>query len=335
MTDAAAVPSTAAVAAQAAPTAAAKTRSLVARMADRFNVDADKLMTTLKATAFRQRPDKQGRVYEPSNEEMMALLVIADQYRLNPFTRELFAFLDPKSGAIVPVVSVDGWIRIINEQPTLRSLSFAVSQETTTHKAKTCHLWMECRIVRSDRDEPIVIREYFDEVVRRVDFATPWDSHPNRMHHHKTLIQAARVAFGFGGIYDEDEAHRVIEGEGARVPETSPALAEINRKVAPAPSAAAPALEHQPAQGAPLTLPGTAERVAVEPPASSVAVDAAASKTAPTFTFADVSAKIAAANDADSLADAVSVIDAVADPAHRKRLHEIAEARERELDAED
>lgn len=223
----------AAVAAPAQVTTAAPSRtSLIERIAGRFAVDANRLLPTLKATAFRQRADrKTGEVREPSNEEMFALLVIADQFRLNPFTKELFAFMDPKSGAIVPVVSVDGWIRIINEQPSLRSLEFRLSDETSEHKGKTVHAWMECVIKRSDRDAPIIIREYFDEVVRKVDFATPWDSHPNRMHRHKTLIQAARVAFGFGGIYDEDEASRIIDSTAQQVPDPAPAIAALNAKV--------------------------------------------------------------------------------------------------------
>jgi len=47
--------------------------------------------------------------------------------------------------------------------------------------------------------------------VRTPSFPTPWDTHPKRMHRHKTLIQAARIAFGFSGIYDEDEAERILE----------------------------------------------------------------------------------------------------------------------------
>jgi hypothetical protein len=44
---------------------------------------------------------------------MMALLIVADQYGLNPWTKEIYAFPD-KSNGIVPVVGVDGWARIIN-----------------------------------------------------------------------------------------------------------------------------------------------------------------------------------------------------------------------------
>jgi hypothetical protein len=39
----------------------------------------------------------------------------------------------------------------------------------------------------------------------------PWQTHTKRMNRHKSWIQCARLAFGFAGIYDEDEAQRIIE----------------------------------------------------------------------------------------------------------------------------
>lgn len=183
--------------------AVAKKQGLVSKMADRFGVDADKLMSTLKNTAFKVK-DK-----EVSNEQMMALLVVADQYCLNPFTKEIYAY--PDKGGIVPVVGVDGWSRIINENPQLDGIDFRFSGETLDHKGIKCHEWIECVIYRKDRQHPTTIREYFSEVVRKLAYPTPWDSHPNRMHRHKALIQCARVAFGFVGIYDQDEAERIIE----------------------------------------------------------------------------------------------------------------------------
>ena len=40
---------------------------------------------------------------------------------------------------------------------------------------------------------------------------------------HKAMIQAARLAFGFTGIYDEDEAERIKDaGDGIKPEETSP-----------------------------------------------------------------------------------------------------------------
>lgn len=314
--------------------------SLTVRIAQRYGIDADKMLSTLKATAFRQRADhKTGIVREATNDEMLALLTIADRYNLDPFTRELFAFLDVKSGAIVPVVSVDGWIRIINDRPELRSISFVYSEDTRKHKGKTVHNWIDCAIARSDRDSPIVIREYFDEVVRDVTFATPWDSHPNRMHRHKTLIQTARVAFGFGGIYDEDEAHRILDGVATTVPEQAPALASINAAVKPA----APAIEHRPAEVVPpLVVPSVVgavepERVPAQQSPAEAADDAFGAAVAQTLepgerpggkhagpSFAEVAEAMQKAADDDAFAVAVDLIRSVADPAHRVELERIA-----------
>lgn len=193
----------------AAPTLAGKP-SLVMRIASRFGVDADKMLDTLKQTAFRtEKP--------ASNEQMMALLVVAEQYGLNPWTKEIYAFEDKYKG-IVPVVSIDGWVRIINERPELDFITFDYAPDDSEDA------WIECTIGRKDRSRPIVVREYLKECYRDTG---PWKSHPRRMLRHKTLIQCARVAFGFAGIYDPDEAERIrdanaIEGSFTAV-STKPA----------------------------------------------------------------------------------------------------------------
>ena len=168
---------------------------LIERFAERYGVEPTQLMDTLKATAFRtEKP--------ASNEQMMALLVVAEQYSLNPWTKELFAFPDKQSG-IVPVVSVDGWSRICNEHPQFDGVEFRYSDTAEIE-------WIECIIYRKDREHPTVAREYLAECKRNT---SPWNSHPRRMLRHKAMIQAARLAFGFAGIYDKDEAERIIEGE--------------------------------------------------------------------------------------------------------------------------
>ncbi len=195
---------------------------LVAAMAQRFGVDAGKFLATLKATAFRQ---KEG--VDISDEQMMALLVVANEYKLNPFTKEIFAFPDKQNG-IVPVVGVDGWLRIINDHSQMDGIEFRYSEtivvDPSTNekkpKHKPCPEWCEAIIARKDRSNPTVVREDFDEVYRepfqdrnkKYWIGGPWQSHTKRMLRHKALIQAARVAFGFSGIYDEDEANNIIEG---------------------------------------------------------------------------------------------------------------------------
>lgn len=180
--------------------------ALTGKLAARLGIEGNtELENILKVTAFKQRDGN-----PPSDAQMTALMIVANQYGLNPWTKEIYAYPDKQNG-IVPVVGVDGWSRIINDHPQLDGIEFKYSPETVTHKSKVCHEWIECLIYRKDRAKPIVIREFFSEVVRSVSFATPWDSHPNRMHRHKTLIQCSRVAFGFTGIYDDDEAERIAE----------------------------------------------------------------------------------------------------------------------------
>jgi phage recombination protein Bet len=197
--------------------------SLVEKMAGRFSIDADKLLDILKATSFRQSDGG-----APSNEQMAALLVVADQYGLNPFTKEIYAFSDKRAG-IVPVVGVDGWSRIINEHPASDGFEFKESEKyVIPEHGKSCPEWMEVVIHRKDRTHPIIVREYIDEVYRPPfikdsrPILGPWQTHTKRMFRHKVLIQGARIAYGFTGIYDEDEAERIIEMGDAEVINSSP-----------------------------------------------------------------------------------------------------------------
>lgn len=164
------------------------------------------LIATLKATAFK------GQV---TDAQMAALLIVANQYGLSPWTKEIYAFPDKQNG-IVPVVGVDGWSRIINDNPQFDGMDFQQDEESCT-----------CIIYRKDRNHPIKVTEYMAECRRNVG---PWQSHPRRMLRHKAMIQCARLAFGFAGIYDQDEAERITEkdmGAVVRVVDTEAALTEI------------------------------------------------------------------------------------------------------------
>lgn len=161
--------------------------SLLAKMAARFSVEPGKMLSTLKSTAFKG---------DVSNEQMMALLIVADQYGLNPWTKEIYAFPDRQNG-IVPVIGVDGWARIINNNPEFDGMEFEQDAESCT-----------CVIYRKDRAHPTKVTEYLSECRRE---AAPWKSHPRRMLRHKAMIQCARLAFGFVGVFDQDEAERIIE----------------------------------------------------------------------------------------------------------------------------
>jgi phage recombination protein Bet len=179
--------------------------TLTNKLATRLDLgDGVGLIDTLKATAFK------GQV---SDAQMTALMVVANQYGLNPWTKEIYAFPDKQNG-IVPVVGVDGWSRIINNHPQFDGMEFAQDDESCT-----------CIIFRKDRGHPIKVTEYMAEC-RRANVG-PWISHPRRMLRHKTMIQCARLAFGYGGIYDQDEAERIVDekvvvGEVVREPKLLP-----------------------------------------------------------------------------------------------------------------
>lgn len=168
--------------------------SVLVRMAHNFGIEPQKMLGTLKATAFKG---------DVSNEQMMALLVVAEQYNLNPWTKEIYAFPDRNHG-IVPVVGVDGWSRIINSHPQFDGMDFAEGELNE----KKVPEWIECRMYRKDRSHPTAVKEFFAEVARDVG---PWKTHPRRMLRHKAMIQCARLAFGFVGIFDEDEGERIKE----------------------------------------------------------------------------------------------------------------------------
>ena len=99
--------------------------TLVQRLGQKFDIDKTvDLDKTLQATAFKT----EGTI---SPEQMTSLLVVANQYGLNPFTREIFAFPD-KGGGIVPVVGVDGWARIINNHAQLDGIEFKEDKDSCT-----------------------------------------------------------------------------------------------------------------------------------------------------------------------------------------------------------
>lgn len=160
--------------------------SIIMTMAQRYEIDADELNHVIQATIMPPNA---------TQAEFLALLMVANVYKLNPMTREIYAF-PKKGGGIVPVVSIDGWIRIVNERPDLDGFEF---EEHNDDNGKLVSV--TCKIHRKGRTLPIVVTEYLDECIRQTE---PWKM-ARRMLRHKSFIQCARYAFGFSGIYDEDE----------------------------------------------------------------------------------------------------------------------------------
>jgi phage recombination protein Bet len=191
-------------------------------MAERLQVEPSVLKDTLKNTIIKKATDA----------EFMSFVIIANSYKLNPLMKEMFAFPD-KSGGIIPIVSTDGWNKIMQNNPEYKSHSYIESEEyITMPSAKPCPKWMEIHIQKKDGSETVV-REHLDECFRNQNFTNPWQTHTKRMLRHKTKIQGAREAFGLGGIYDEDEAERIVEAQVVRtITSTKPVVAMPEEVVA-------------------------------------------------------------------------------------------------------
>jgi hypothetical protein len=191
---------------------------LLETFGNRYNVPAKLVRETLQRTAF---PDAK------NDSEFIAMLVVANEYHLNPFTRQIYAF--SQNGHVVPVVSIDGWIAIINSQETLEAIEFDYAEKRfVLGSSKPCFEWIECSIWRSDRDKPITVREYFDECYKSTP---PWNQSPKRMLRHRALIQAGRLAFGLS-FREPDEVSRMQENnlEDVIIEEAAPEPSTVAEK---------------------------------------------------------------------------------------------------------
>lgn len=173
--------------------------SSLAILAERLHADPEKLLATLKASVWKGA----------TNEELLALAIVSNNYGLNPILKELYAF-PAKGGGIVPIVSIDGWLRITNDHPQMDGIETSYREEDGKLVSCTAKIW------RKDRTHPTIVTEFLSECKRNTE---PWKME-HRMLRHKAIMQCARVAFGFSGLMDEDEGGVVAErkASGREVP---------------------------------------------------------------------------------------------------------------------
>lgn len=205
-------------------------------LGQRWNIEPTKLVEVLRGTVIK--PDKNGKV--ASNEEVAAFCVVANQYDLNPWTREIYAFFSPDKG-VTAIVPIDGWVKIVNRHKDAHGeLDFDGCEFEEVEGANGLPISCTCTIHVKGREHPIVATERYAECKRNTN---PWSQHPFRMLRHKSYMQAARYAFGLSGIHDEDEA-RDITGE-AKVGVAMPV------ELPPAPVAESTPQEAEPTQQPP------------------------------------------------------------------------------------
>lgn len=179
---------------------------LIDKLAARFELTPESLLRTVQKQCFPKG--------EATTEQLVAFLIVVDQYGFNPFTKEIWAF--PSSAGVNPVVSVDGWAKLINNHPDFNGMTF----KDVVSDGKVVSI--TCQMHRKSRAYPVEVTEYLSECKR----GTPmWNQWPARMLRHKATIQAARLAFGFSGILDSDEAERAND-----VRDDNAAAESMNRK---------------------------------------------------------------------------------------------------------
>ncbi len=197
--------------------------SVLASLGTRYNVEPAKLLETLKNTVFKNSTEAQ----------LMALCIVADQYQLNPFTKQIYAFPD-KGGGIVPVIGVDGWMKMMNEHPQFDGVEIEVAEDQTTGKPYS----VTATIHVKNRKFPTKVTEHLSECARNTD---PWNKQPRRMLRHRAIIQAIRVAFGFSAMDPEEaDALQLAAPANSGKPDFGPAIVTSEPAPTPAPPAEAP-----------------------------------------------------------------------------------------------
>ncbi len=161
-------------------------QTAIVTMADAYSLTPEAFERTFRNIAM---PDG------CNDAEFVSCCLVAQQHGLNPLTKEIY-FMKTKSGAIQPIVGVDGWIKKCNEHPQFDGMSF---EDHFDGKELTS---VTCTIHRKDRSHPTSVTEYLKECRTN---SGPWKTHPCRFLRHRALMQCARIAFGFAGVVDRDE----------------------------------------------------------------------------------------------------------------------------------
>jgi phage recombination protein Bet len=205
--------------------------SVLIRLGQQFGVVPSKLLDIVMNTLIPHDAK-----VSTTPEHVMAFLLVAEKYGLDPFTKQIYAF-PAKGGGIQAVVGVDGWYFLMNTHPQFAGLEFTDHADVNDPSKLVA---ITARIFRKDRpDHPTEVTEYMVECMRDID---TWRKWPRRMLRHKAAIQCARIAFSLSGIVDPDEAERFIEARGSKVTRVQGGMGGLKTALA------APAVEALPVE---------------------------------------------------------------------------------------
>jgi phage recombination protein Bet len=190
--------------------------SALVKLSRQYGIEEQKLIDTLKSTVIkpkkiRGKDGKPDTWQEASTAEVNAFLMVAAQYDLDPMLKQIHAFVSESGGGIVPIVGYDGWVKLVNREKRFAGIEFI---DHLDEKNNLYAITGKMKIFNDPGGKPehgtreVEVTEYLEECRGTT---TPWTKWPRRMLRNKVYSQTARMAFGFSGIYDEDEGDRIIE----------------------------------------------------------------------------------------------------------------------------
>ncbi|WP_375630854.1 MULTISPECIES: recombinase RecT, partial [unclassified Bartonella] len=152
-----------------------KNSTFLKEMAEKYGFSAEEFRETIIKTCIGY---KNANVI--TDAEFAVFLFVANTYGLNPLTKEIYA-LPKKGGGIIPVVSIDGWIKIIKSNPDFDGMTF---QDQINEDGNI--IAIKCAIRLKGIKDPIEVTEYRKECEQ--DHSDPWKKYPARMLRHKATI---------------------------------------------------------------------------------------------------------------------------------------------------
>ena len=140
------------------------------------------------------------------------LVAVANKYDLDPLVREIYAF-PKKGGGIVPLVPIDGWLKIIHRHPDYDGMDTRYADEMVVPARARSAAPSGSRPPSTTRALPSTRRCIASGSTRCTETPARGTTTTKRMLEWKSIIQTGRKAFGLGGIYDHDEAERISAAE--------------------------------------------------------------------------------------------------------------------------
>jgi phage recombination protein Bet len=166
-----------------------KMETALQQSAKRLSISVDEFQRVVVKTIFPAN----ARV---SNEQFTAFIAVANKLKLDPVSKEIYAF-PAKGGGIQAMVSIDGWIKLMNADK-----DFDGMEQVDNFSSSNCLESVTTRIYKKNLSKAITHTEYMSECKKN---SPPWQSHPRRMLGWRSLIQTIRIATGISGVIDEDD----------------------------------------------------------------------------------------------------------------------------------